>query len=48
MTVADRRIQDRVAQLQRADVPIRVSRLIGVGAQQDIAVTSASDDLPLR
>jgi MFS family permease len=30
MTVADREIQERVAKLQRPDVPIRVSRLIGV------------------
>ena len=31
MTMADRRLQERVNELQRADVPIRVSRLIGVG-----------------
>jgi len=31
MTMADRKLQDRVAQLQRPDAPIRVSRLIGVG-----------------
>jgi MFS family permease len=30
MTVADRRIQEQVAQLQRADVPVRVSRLIAI------------------
>ena len=30
MTMADSRLQERVAQLQRPDVPIRVSRLIGV------------------
>ena len=30
MTMADSRLQQRVAELQRADVPIRVSRLIGV------------------
>ncbi len=33
MTMADRKLQDRVAQLQRPDAPIRVSRLIGVGPQ---------------
>jgi quinol monooxygenase YgiN len=32
MTMADSRLQQRVAELQRADVPIRVSRLIGVTA----------------
>jgi hypothetical protein len=32
MTMADSRLQQRVAELQRADVPIRVSRLIGVAA----------------
>jgi MFS family permease len=30
MTMADSRLQQRVAELQRADIPIRVSRLIGV------------------
>jgi hypothetical protein len=30
MTVADRTLQDRVEALQRADVPVRVSRLLGV------------------
>ena len=33
MTMADRKVQDHVAQMQRPDVPIRVSRLIGVGPQ---------------
>ncbi|GIK86273.1 MAG: MFS transporter [Betaproteobacteria bacterium] len=32
MTVADRELTDRVQQLQLADVPIRVSRLIGITA----------------
>ncbi len=32
MTVTDRRLQDRVAEFQRANTPIRVSRLIGVDA----------------
>ncbi len=30
MTMADRKLQDRVVELQQQDVPIRVSRLIGV------------------
>ena len=30
MTMADSRLQERIAQFQRTDVPIRVSRLIGV------------------
>ena len=34
MTMADRKLQDRVLELQRTDVPIRVSRLIGVTAQE--------------
>ena len=32
MTVADRMLQNRVIELQRKDVPVRVSRLIGVNA----------------
>jgi MFS family permease len=32
MTVADRMLQNRVIELQRKDVPVRVSRLIGVDA----------------
>ncbi len=31
MTVRDRELQDRVTKLNRSGVPIRVSRLIGVG-----------------
>ena len=34
MTMADRKLQDRVLELQRTDVPIRVLRLIGVTAQE--------------
>jgi MFS family permease len=34
MTVADRALQDRVEALQRPDVPVRVSRLLGVTAAQ--------------
>jgi MFS family permease len=33
MTVTDRRIQDRVEKFQRSGVPIRVSRLIGIGPE---------------
>jgi MFS family permease len=33
MTMADRRLQDRVSEMQRPGVPIRVSRLIGVSPQ---------------
>ena len=34
MTVADHKIQDRVTELQRKDVPIRVSRLLGVNERE--------------
>ena len=34
MTIADRKLQARVAEMQQPDVPIRVSRLIGVSPQQ--------------
>jgi hypothetical protein len=30
MTIADRQVQEDIAKLQRPDVPIRVSRLLGV------------------
>jgi quinol monooxygenase YgiN len=40
MTMADSRLQQRVAAFQRDDVPIRVSRLIGVGPH-DILATPA-------
>ena len=33
MTMTDRKLQDRVSEMQRTDVPIRVSRLIGVSPQ---------------
>lgn len=35
MTMADRALQERVQQFQRGDVPVRVSRLIGVSALDD-------------
>ncbi len=34
MTVADRKVQDRVSGLQQKDVPIRVSRLLGVNERE--------------
>ncbi|MBP6817255.1 MAG: MFS transporter, partial [Burkholderiaceae bacterium] len=36
MTFADREIQERVAQLQREGVPVRVSRLIGVNPTEGL------------
>jgi hypothetical protein len=42
MTVTDRALQDRVIQLHRANTPIRISRLIGVGPAD---VVSARDDV---
>jgi MFS family permease len=42
MTVADREIQERVAQWQREGVPVRVSRLIGVNPSDGLA----DDDEP--
>jgi MFS family permease/quinol monooxygenase YgiN len=37
MTMADSRLQQRVAELQRADVPIRVSRLIGLTPESGLS-----------
>lgn len=37
MTVADRRIEEQVTALQRPDIPIRVSRLLGVSAEEEPA-----------
>jgi len=34
MTMADRKLQDSVLELQRPEIPIRVSRLIGVSPQE--------------
>jgi MFS family permease len=47
MTMTDRKIQGRVAQLQRANVPIRVSRLIGINAESELAAAEATSELPL-
>jgi len=41
MTVTDRKIQDRVAEFQRKDVEIRVSRLLGVNERE--FMSSAQD-----
>jgi len=41
MTMADSRLQQRVAEFQRSDVPIRVSRLIGVGPE-DVTLAPAT------
>jgi len=43
MTMADSRLQQRVAELQRADVPIRVSRLIGVTGEGRPAAARGTD-----
>ena len=42
MTLADRELQDRVRQYQRAETPIRISRFIGVDAP-DAVENSAAD-----
>jgi MFS family permease len=47
MTIADRKIQDRVAQLQRTNIPIRVSRLIGINAANEPTSASESSDVPV-
>ncbi len=39
MTVTDRELQERVAKLQQSDVPIRVSRLIGIDRQNAIELS---------
>jgi len=43
MTVTDRELQDRVTQLHRSHIPIRISRLIGVGPAD---IVSVRDKLP--
>lgn len=40
MTVSERRLQVRVRQLQRPDVPIRISRLIGVSPDETAALSA--------
>lgn len=44
MTFADREIQDRVAQLQREGVPVRVSRLIGVNPSDGLPADGEPSD----
>ena len=46
MTMSDRHAQDEVSKLQRADVPIRVSRLLGVDL--DEAAHAIPDDVERR
>lgn len=41
LTAADRSLQDRVERLQRADVPVRISRLIGVDLSREVAEGAA-------
>jgi hypothetical protein len=41
MTVADRALIDRVAELQRPDTPVRVSRFLGVKAGDAPTLPSA-------
>ena len=49
MTVAERRLQVRVRQLQRPDVPIRISRLIGVSPGEALAaMEQAAVEAPAR
>ena len=43
MTVSDRELQDRVTQLNRSHAPIRVSRLIGIGASESLPDEDKAD-----
>ena len=43
MTVADRELQERVAQMHAGDAPIRVSRLIGITAEEMAALRTDDD-----
>lgn len=40
-TMTDRNLQHRVERLQRADVPVRVSRLIGIDRERDVIAAEA-------
>ena len=42
MTVKDRELQDRVTQLNRPDVPVRVSRFIGIEASEPVVLAERS------
>jgi hypothetical protein len=49
MTVADRRTLDALEAFQQADIPIRISRLIGIGpaeATTEPAAPAPADSLP--
>jgi hypothetical protein len=55
MTVADRRTLDALEAFQQADIPIRISRLIGIGpaeATTEVAAAAQAgglaDDRPFR
>jgi MFS family permease len=48
MTVAERRLQVRVRQLQRPDVPIRISRLIGVSPDEASTALEDAAEKPIR
>ena len=43
LTFADQELQNRVMQLQRAGVPLRISRLIGVGLEDSVPVSNQAD-----
>ena len=47
MTIADRELQERVAELQQPEVPTRVSRLIGIDVH-DAAGDSTRDEVLIR
>ena len=46
MTMSDALLQQQVKQYQRVDVPVRVSRLIGVGAEDSIL--DAEEPMPFE
>ena len=48
MTVADRALQDEILQFQRADTPVRVSRLLGVDLQEPFESASIARRMPPR
>jgi hypothetical protein len=47
MTIADRQVQEDIAKLQRPDVPIRVSRLLGIDLS-DVEGVDVGPQLPPR
>ncbi len=46
MTVADRALQDEILQFQRADTPVRVSRLLGIDLQNPLQAFDRPMDAP--